>query len=73
MDMWLHNLWRVGSCKTPNGVTGSVSDVRASCVIASIDVINECFIKNLDVGGKSLRQQKSSSAKLSQSQAATVP
>ena len=73
MDVWLHDLWRVGSRKAPNGVAGSVSDVRAGCVIASVDIINERFIQNLYVRSKSLWQQQSSSAELSQSQATTMP
>ena len=44
MDVGFHNVWRVSSCKTPNYIACSISNMSTNTVRPLIDVINQCFI-----------------------------
>ena len=72
VDMRPHDFWSVGSGKTPDDVASSISDVSADCVIASVFIVEESFLKDLYISIQPLRQQQSSSAELSESHAASM-
>lgn len=51
--VWSHYFRGICSCKTPNDIASSVSDVSANAVISQINVIHKCFFQYWDKTHKS--------------------
>jgi hypothetical protein len=73
MNMWLHDLWRICSGKTPDNVASSVSDVCTNRMVTLVDIIDKSLVKNGNILLKPLWKKKSSSAKLGKSKTASMP
>ena len=71
--MRLHNFGRVGACKRPNHVAGTVTNICADRVVAEVNVVNQSFFQNGHEAIESRGKKETASAKFSQRQTASMP
>mmetsp|Transcript_17897 Transcript_17897/g.27663 ORF Transcript_17897/g.27663 Transcript_17897/m.27663 type:complete len:324 (+) Transcript_17897:1554-2525(+) len=65
-DMGLHDFRGVSSCETPDHIASSVSDMGTDRVVSLVYIVHQSLVQDRYVGLQTLRQQKASSAELSE-------
>ena len=71
--MRLHDLWRICPSEAPYYIACSISYMGADTVIAFVDIVDQSLLQNRNINVKPIRQEKATSAKLGEGEAATMP